>query len=432
MASLQKRKSSNGKWLYRIQINYQDDIRPTKSLGRISERDANEIKGHVDHLTDAAKYNTTPPAKTLDWLETEATNDLVNFLARWGFCSPRERSTLDEFISNYIKSRQDASANTIRNFENSRKKLVDYFQADRQLDQINNGDANEWRQSLVNQGLSDATISKAVKHAKQFFRLAKDKGLVRCNPFHHLRAGGEENASRKRFVKRTTVDLAIENAPDIQWKLIIALARYGGLRCPSEILELKWSDIDWENRRIMVSSPKTKRQGKPFREIPLFPELRPLLEHATHLAPESATFVITKYRQRNSNLRSQFKRILKRAGIGPWERLFQNLRASRQTELAKYLPSHVVCAWMGNSETVGSKHYLQVTDDDYERALGAISGAHVKESVQKATLQRTAGKCDESLESQTPERDTTEVAGPLGFSKTGLVPPRGVEPLFSG
>jgi integrase len=128
--------------------------------------------------------------------------------------------------------------------------------------------------------------------------MAKRKGLVRANPFHHLKAGGEENATRQRFIERPTIDRAIEYAPDIQWKLIIALARYGGLRCPSEVLALTWADIDWAGGRFTVTSSKTKRQGKAHRVVPLFPELRPLLEEASMQADKGLLHVITKYRQK--------------------------------------------------------------------------------------------------------------------------------------
>lgn len=431
MASLQPRKSSKGKSTYRLQFYDLNGGRQSKSLGKIGKKNAHEIKGHVEELLEATKNNTAVPAKSLAWVENEATDDLIEFLARLGFCRSRERSTLDAFIRSYIESRKDAMSNTIRNFENSRRKIVDYFQADLRLDHITPGDADDWRQWLVNQGLSGATISKAVKHAKQFFRVAKRKNLVRKNPFQHLVAGGEENETRKFFVERSIADIAIDHAPDIEWKLIIALARYGGLRCPSEIRELKWSDINWETWRISVSSPKTKHQGKPFRMIPMFPEIRQLLADGLELAPKGAVHVVNKYRA-NANLRTPFERILKRAGIHPWPRLFQNLRASRETELANKHPLHVVTAWLGNTELVARKHYLQVTDEHFAMASGAKSGPNAKELVRKSAPQRTAGKCSVSLESQTPERDTTEVVGPLGFTKTGQVPPRGVEPLFSG
>ena len=54
--------------------------------------------------------------------------------------------------------------------------------------------------------------------------MAKRRGLICLNPFHHLQAGGEENDSRKEFIEKRTVDRVIEYAPDTQWKLIIALA----------------------------------------------------------------------------------------------------------------------------------------------------------------------------------------------------------------
>ena len=57
---------------------------------------------------------------------------------------------------------------------------------------------------------------------------------------------------------------------------------------------------------------------------------------------------------------------------------------TRQTELEEQFPSPVVCRWIGNSQQVAQKHYLQVTDDHYQRAVtaGVKSGAQV---VQNAT-----------------------------------------------
>jgi hypothetical protein len=53
--------------------------------------------------------------------------------------------------------------------------------------------------------------------------------------------------------------------------------------------------------------------------------------------------------------------------------LFHNLRATRETELAADYPIHVVSRWLGHTAMVAAKHYLQVTDADFERA--AKSGA---------------------------------------------------------
>lgn len=48
---------------------------------------------------------------------------------------------------------------------------------------------------------------------------------------------------------------------------------------------------------------------------------------------------------------------------------WHNMRSSRQTELAEVFPSHIVCAWIGNSKAVADEYFLQVTEDHYARAL---------------------------------------------------------------
>lgn len=128
--------------------------------------------------------------------------------------------------------------------------------------------------------------------------------------------------------------------------------------------------MDWDAGRLLVRSSKTEGYaGKAERAVPILPELRPLLLDAFEAAEPGAEWVVGRYRQRNANLRTQLQRILRRAGVEPWPRLFHNLRASCQTELAERFPAHVVSAWIGNSEAIAAAHYLQVTDDHFRRAV---------------------------------------------------------------
>jgi len=148
------------------------------------------------------------------------------------------------------------------------------------------------------------------------------------------------------------------------------------LRCPSEHLGLRWGDVDWEKNRITVHSPKTEHhEGGESRVIPIFPELRSRLEEVFDQAESGAVHVITRYRCANANLRTQLQRIIRKAGLKPWPKLFQNLRATRETELAETHPIHVVCAWIGNSQAVAREHYLQVTDEHFEQASNALQKA---------------------------------------------------------
>jgi hypothetical protein len=130
-------------------------------------------------------------------------------------------------------------------------------------------------------------------------------------------------------------------------------------------------------------------------------------------------------------------RIIRGAGLVPWPKLFQNLRASRETELAAEFPLHVVCAWIGNSAAIAQKHYLQVTDADFERAAfagvegGAESGAV---AVQKAVQSAVDRDCQESPEMQKPpeNRGFLQILSTVvNRLQTQGIPPRGLEPLSS-
>jgi hypothetical protein len=92
------------------------------------------------------------------------------------------------------------------------------------------------------------------------------------------------------------------------------------------------------------------------------------------------------------------RKIVRRAGITPWPRLFQNLRASRETESAAEYPIHVVTAWIGNGAAIAAKHYLQVREEDFDRAARGAAGTGaqpVQKAVQQLAVPTRTQKCDE-------------------------------------
>ena len=189
--------------------------------------------------------------------------------------------------------------------------------------------------------------------------------------------GTATNDERRVFIAREVVTKVLDACPNWQWRTVVALARYGGLRCSSEVALLKWSDIHWDTDRFTVTSPKTKRYGKASRVVPLFPELRMYLDEAFSMADEGATWVIPMLAgQPSKNLGTTFKKIIRHAGVEVWPKPFQNLRSSRQTELEQDYPTYVVCRWLGNTSSVALKHYLTVTDDHHQKAVqnGGLTG----------------------------------------------------------
>ena len=132
----------------------------------------------------------------------------------------------------------------------------------------------------------------------------------------------------------------------------------------------------------------------------MFKDLRPFLEEAFDLAAPGQTHVVGGnhlakangvHGWMNCNLRTHLLRLLKRAGLESWPRLFHNLRSSFETELLEQFASHVVAAWLGHSTVVMLKHYAQVTRDHFERAVGgkksgAESGALVAQNAAQQGL----------------------------------------------
>src|SRR5262249_45295413 len=137
-----------------------------------------------------------------------------------------------------------------------------------ELRTIDSDNAEAWLAWERKQGYADATIGRDLKRARQLFRRALKKGIVRANPFDGIKGLKDTNDARNQYVTRNTVEACIKAAPDYEWRLILGLSRYAALRIPSESTALKWADVDWDQRRFVVDSPKTG-----VRVVPIDPAL---------------------------------------------------------------------------------------------------------------------------------------------------------------
>ena len=112
--------------------------------------------------------------------------------------------------------------------------------------------------------------------------------------------------------------------------------------------------------------------------IPLFPELRPYPGGGFRVGPrgggvrrrdDTGKPSMGPKGWRNCNLRTQFERIIRRAGLDAVAPAVPQSAGIRQTELAERFPIHVVYDWLGNTPDIARKHYLQTTDEHFQRAL---------------------------------------------------------------
>lgn len=406
-----------------IQFVGGDRKRRSIRLGKISAKLANEIKIRVEALNAASLTGHPIDGDTARWV-SKIDSAFAEKLSAAGLISERaaNTATLGSWLDSYISSRTDVKPRTIINLEQVRRHLLEFFGANRLLRDITPGDGDDFRRWMLER-LGDNTVRRHCGRAKQFFRAAVRKRIITENPFADM-AGCtvRANQSRQYFLSREDAAKVLAACPDTEWQVVFSLARFGGLRCPSEILELQWSDVDFANERLRIPSPKTERfEGRDSRTIPLFAELREPLEALWELAEPGTVFVINRYRSTNANLRTQLKRIIKRAGLKAWPKLFQNLRATRETELAENLPIHVVCSWLGNTALVAAKHYLQVTDEHFAQAITATSAL-------QNPVQHTAVWSGIDSQTQVSISVTVNENGTVRDGAVLEVPRRGLEP----
>ena len=407
-----------------------DEKRYPVRLGKVTKKQADGAKGYIEDLLACEQTGEAPSRATADWV-SRLSPVVRKRIEKTGLIEPqeqRERLTLGEWLRRSMAARKGTIANrTEENCEQARKNLLDCFGADKPLGSFTAGDGDEFRLFLVRKGLAEGTMRRRCGRARQFFTAAAKRGLIDLNPFDSVPCKSVANPSRFHYVTRAEAEKVLDACPDVEWRLIFALSRFGGLRCPSETLSLRWMDIDWEHSRIHVRSPKTAHlPGHESREIPLFPELLPLLQEAFDLAEPGSVYVIDKYRDKAVNLRTRLTRIIRAAGVTPWGKLFQNCRATRQTELGDDFAPHVVCAWIGNSEPVAMKHYLHVTDEHYRKA--AQKAAQYASELDCRGSQGEQGEHQEHADCGAMRNETAL----CGCTEPSPIPLRGVEPRSPG
>lgn len=362
MASVSTDKNGNRRIVYT-----DGEKRRAIHIGNVQKKTANDIKLRVERLLEAKHSHGPIEPETVKWISS-ISDDLAEKLATAGLIHRRSSATLGGFIGEFMEKRSDAKERTRTNLKQATAKMLTFFGSDISVKDVTAGRVEDWLREL-RKSYAPAYVARLTKYGKQIFHTARRAALIERSPFDEIKAGTMANPDRMHFVTSADTEAILSACPTSEWRLIVALARYGGLRCPSELLALQWGDIDWERGRFLVRSPKTAHHADGGRRwVPLFPELRPHLETAFDEAPEGQTYVVNRARSHETNLRTSFERIVYKAGLLPWPKPFQNMRASRETELMKKHPMHVVTSWIGNTAAIAAMHYLQVTDADFEKA----------------------------------------------------------------
>lgn len=423
--------SANG--TRKIQQTLPNGKRATLYVGRMGKAVARDLADLIERLATAAKYGQNVDARDKAALE-QLTDECYGKLVEWGLCPPRKAAvTVAQLIADYRAS-LTVKAGTLAAYKQGLDDFEAYVGGSTKLADIDARLVEQWKTSMRGR-VAPATAAKRMRTVKNLMRKAVRWRLIPHSPCDGIAAGSQSNPARQFFVTPEVATKVMESITDPDLKLAFVLARWLGVRVPSELAGLTWGDVLWEQGKVRIKSPKTAHhEGADHRFAPLFPEVAKALQDAFDAAPEGATYVFgERLRSRGAtvNLRTALRRGIERAGLRPWPRLWQNLRASRATELAREYPGHVAASWLGHCAAVAQSHYWMVGDADFAKAVKGVS-ATASEATQNPTHQvaevgGNVGKMAKAENENPPENvsfprelsiSASESMGPIGFEPT--------------
>ncbi len=372
-------------------------------IGKMSKKAADGFLARFEELLGVWRGGGVISQDLQAWIDKRP-EEIRERLADAGLIEPRVSVTLEELTEAFTASRANVAPATAIRDRQVCDRLIEFFGPARRVESITVRDAEGWRSRLASFGnlrekdrndLAENTVRRRCGTARQIFAAAIRWKWLRENPFEGMPATVRANLERRVFVSWPDVVQVIGQSACPQFRAILAFVRLTGCRMPSELQGLRWADIDFVARRIVIRSPKTAHHGgeHALRSCPLFPELRPYLEAWRDVAGPGLELPLSSpvfplVRDAGVNLRTTFDRLIARAGLTAWPKLFTNLRSSREAELLAEFPAADVCLWLGHSLATAARFYSQPLPEVAHRATtvftvgsGERGGEHAGQKV---------------------------------------------------
>lgn len=364
MASISTNKTSGTR---RIIVQVGDRPRQAIGIGTMRMKTAVWLRDLCQDLADCAALGKSLDPELVGKVR-KLSPDIHDQLARVGLVRGIIRGiSLAEVLSRFMATRK-MNAGTLKCY----KKVVDNLNAHftGNIAEIAIAGAESFKAALQSK-YAGATASRRIKACRTIWKWAIDNDLASSNPWNDVTAGSQTNSARKEYVPAETIAGLIALADD-EMKLVLSLSRFCGLRTPSEVIALKWEDIDLREGTMRISSVKTQHHGEGHAEryIPIFHQARTIIEKM-----HKGSGAVTAGMLSTNTLRKRLLDLCKRGGVKPWKKLWHNLRASCETDLMSEHDSHIVAKWMGHSMAIAEKHYLTVPPKELAKATRTTTRA---------------------------------------------------------
>jgi len=293
------------------------------------------------------------------------------------FIKPQEapaEATFDEYARRLLDSAEWKQKRSAARDESSLRALNRKFK-NVPLGSIRPNLVRDYMTERIKAGLRPASVNRERSLLVSILYAAVGDGAINSNPIGQKGVKRlEENNSREQRI----LDLGLSDGDmrrliscaDERTRPVIATALLTGMRL-SEILGLKWTQIDLPRRRLTI--PVTNSKSKKERTIPIGGALLEVLLAIDHrgeyLFPNGGTGTHVK------SIRKSFDAALKEAKIpGGREKglLFHDLRHIAASQLVRVIDVVTASRILGHSSVEMTMRYVHPTDADKRAAIEAL------------------------------------------------------------
>lgn len=259
------------------------------------------------------------------------------------------------------------------------RSLVKFVGPNRLVSDVSTIDLQSYRQRLIKAGRTSHTINNHISTIKAMFNWASENEVVHTTPNLKAIKKIAHAKNEKPTFTVAQIQTLLQNA-GLQMRAMIWLGLNCGFGC-TDCAELKWSNLDMENRRVRFPRGKTGVD----RNLPLWPEtlealLRvPRLGELVFYTHKGNPWVRTarstkkdgteKY-TKDDAVTQEFSKLMKKAGIEVPKRVgFYTLRRTAATVAANSGDPFAVQKLLGHADVKMASTYVQNISEQTDRVI---------------------------------------------------------------
>lgn len=207
-------------------------------------------------------------------------------------------------------------------------------------------------------GLVDNSMARKIATVRSFYKFLVEMEYIDRNPAERIETP-KRNVKIPIVLSEKEVRRLLNVADNVRDKTLIAVFIYTGARL-KEVLNLTWSDIDFENKTI-----KLKGKGGKERIIPLHPKLEEILIEYRKMQQEFFVFSISKRR-----IQQIISKLGEKIGVKTHPHMLRHTFAT--TLLRKGVDLRTIQVLLGHSKLDTTQIYLTVSDIRKKEAISKL------------------------------------------------------------